>query len=193
MIKRLLILAFAVAVTNLRAADEYTIDTAHTQVGFSVKHMVIATVRGHFKEFSGKVLYDAQDITKSQIEGVIKTASIYTDNEKRDAHLRSADFFDATQYTDITYKSKKIFKRNNEWVALGDLTMRGVTKEIELTFTVSDQITDPYGNLRVGVEAKGKINRLDFGVSWNKTLDGGGVVVSNEVTIELTGEFIKKK
>ncbi|HPI73496.1 MAG TPA: YceI family protein [bacterium] len=175
------------------AAEEYSIDAAHTQVGFSVKHMVIATVRGHFKEFSGTVFYDEIDITRSRIEGVIKTASIYTDNEQRDEHLRTSDFFDAAQYPEIRYKSKKILKRNDEWVAVGDLTIRGVTREVELTFTVSEPIVDPYGNARIGVEARGKINRQDFGVAWSKKLDSGGLVVGDEVKLELAGEFIKKK
>jgi len=192
--KQLLSLIFLLFAAGFAAAaDEYSIDAAHTQVGFSVKHMVIATVRGTFKEFSGTVFYDEKDITRSRIEGVIKTASINTDNEKRDEHLRASDFFDAAQYPDIRYKSKKIMKRNDEWVAVGDLTMRGVTKEIELTFTVSESIVDPYGNTRIGVEARGKINRQDFGVAWSKKLDSGGLVVGDEVKLELAGEFIKKK
>ncbi len=192
--KRLFLAMFALSAAGYSAAaEEYLIDAAHTQVGFSVKHMVIATVRGHFKEFSGTVFYDEKDITRSRIEGVIKTASIYTDNEKRDEHLRASDFFDAATYPEITYKSKKILKRNDEWVAVGDLTMRGVTREIELTFTVSEPILDPYGNTRVGVEARGKINRQDFGVAWSKQLDSGGMVVGDEVKLELAGEFIKKK
>ncbi|NLP11714.1 polyisoprenoid-binding protein [bacterium] len=192
--KRLLLtLIMLLSAGYAAAAEEYVIDAAHTQVGFSVKHMVIATVRGTFKEFSGTAFYDEKDITRSHIEGVIKTASINTENEKRDEHLRSSDFFDASSYPEIRYKSKKILKRNDEWIAVGDLTIRGVTREIELTFTVSEPIKDPYGNTRIGVEARGKINRQDFGVSWSKTLDSGGLVVSDEVRLELAGEFIKKK
>ncbi len=189
-----LVTAFAVlTLTTARGADEYTIDAAHTQVGFSVKHMVIATVRGYFREFSGTVFYDEKDIAKSTISGKIKVSSINTDNEKRDEHLRSADFFNAEQYPDITYVSKKIVKQDKGLAAIGDLTIRGVTKEIRLDFSVTGKITDPWGNERVGVEASGKINRQDFGVSWSKTMDNGGLVVSDEVKLELFGEFVKKK
>ena len=193
MLKRLLIVAFLLSVGSVWAADEYTIDVPHTQVGFSVKHMVISTVRGSFKEFSGKIFYDDKDITKSTIEGVIKTASINTENEKRDEHLRGSDFFDAVKYPDITFKSKKIVKRGDGYVAIAEFSMHGVTKELELPFTIVGKITDPWGNYRIGVEAKTTINRQDYGVTWSKSMDGGGLVVSDTVTIELTGEFIKKK
>jgi polyisoprenoid-binding protein YceI len=193
MMKRIVSAVLFLALSSAFAADEYTIDAAHTQVGFSVKHMMITTVRGSFKEFSGKIFYDEKDVTKSTIEGVIKVASINTENEKRDEHLRSADFFDAVKYPDITFKSKKIVKRGTGYVAIGDLAMRGVTKELELPFTIIGKITDLRGNVRIGVEAKTKINRQDYGVSWNKVIDNGGLVVSDEVTLDLTGEFIKKK
>lgn len=193
MMKHLLTAIFALTLSTAWALDEYTIDAAHTQVGFSVKHMVISTVRGNFKEFSGTVFYDDKDISKSTITGAIKVGSVNTDNEKRDEHLRSADFFNAEKYPDITFTSKKVFKGDQGLVAVGDLTMHGVTKEIRLEFSVTEKITDPWGNERIGVEAKGKINRQDFGVSWSKSMDNGGLVVSDEVKLELFGEFVKKK
>ncbi len=175
------------------AAQEYTVDNSHTEVGFSVKHMVIATVRGQFSDFSGTIFFDENDLSKSSVEGVVKVASIKTANEKRDEHLRGADFFDAAQYPDIVFKSKKIEKKGEDYIVYGDLTMRGVTKEIALDFTITGKVTDPWGNERVGLEASGKINRMDFGVSWNKTLDAGGFVVSEEVKINILAELIKKK
>ncbi len=175
------------------AAQEYTVDNSHTEVGFSVKHMVVATVRGQFNNFSGTIFFDENDLGKSSVEGVVKVASISTANEKRDEHLRSADFFDAAQYPDIVFKSKKFEKKGDGYVVYGDLTMRGVTKEIALDFTITGKITDPWGNERVGLEASGKINRMDFGVSWNKTIEAGGLVVSEEVKINILAELIKKK
>ena len=190
---KLFVLFIGLFAFTAQAAQEYTIDTAHSEAGFSVKHMVIATVRGIFTEFSGKVFYDENDISKSSVEGVIKTASINTANAKRDEHLRSADFFDAAAYPEILFKTKKIEKKDAGYVATGDLTIRGVTKEIILDFEITGKITDPWGNERVGLEALGAINRQDFGVSWNKSLDNGGVVVSNEVKLLIQAEFIKKK
>ncbi|MBN2354736.1 polyisoprenoid-binding protein [candidate division KSB1 bacterium] len=177
---------------TVHAAEEYLIDKAHTEVGFKVKHMVITTVRGKFAEFSGKIFYDENDVSKSSVEGTVQVSSIDTGNEKRDAHLRSGDFFDAEKYPEITFKSKKIKEENGNWVAIGDLTMRGVTKEIRVPFTIVGKIVDGMGKERVGLEATAKINRKDFGVSWNKTFDNGVIVVSDEVEIEIHGEFIKK-
>jgi polyisoprenoid-binding protein YceI len=174
------------------AADEYLIDSAHTQIGFKVKHMVVTTVQGKFNEFTGTVFYDEKDVTKSSVQGTIKVASIDTDNPKRDEHLRSADFFDAANFPEITFKSKKIVKQGDGLVAIGDMTIRGVTKEIKVPFTINGKVVDPWGKTRVGLDATASINRQDFGVSWNKTLDNGGVVVSNEVKIEINAEFIKK-
>jgi len=173
-------------------ADEYLIDNAHTQIGFKVKHMIVATVLGKFNEFSGQVFYDEADVTKSTVQGTIKVASISTDNPKRDEHLRSADFFDVATHPDITFKSKKIIKQGNGFVAFGDLTIRGVTKEIKVPFTITGKLVDPWGKTRIGLEATAAINRQDFGVSWNKALDNGGLLVSNDVKIEINAEFIKK-
>jgi polyisoprenoid-binding protein YceI len=175
------------------AGQEYTVDNSHTEVGFSVKHMVVATVRGTFTEFSGKVFYDEQDVSKSTVEGVVKVASINTSNTKRDEHLRGADFFDAAAFPEILFKSKKVEKAGDGFVVIGDLTMRGVTKEVKLNFVITGKVTDPWGNERIGLEASGKINRQEFGVSWNKSLDNGGFVVSDDVKIDILAELIKKK
>ncbi|HOC87961.1 MAG TPA: YceI family protein, partial [bacterium] len=177
----MIVLMIGLFAFGARSAQEYTIDAAHSEVGFSVKHMVVATVRGNFTEFSGKIMYDENDISNSSVEGVIKTASINTGNSKRDEHLRNSDFFDAANHPEILFKTKKVEKKGDGFVAIGDLTMRGVTKEVALDFEITGKITDPWGNERVGLEARGVINRQDFGISWNNALDNGGVVVSNEV------------
>lgn len=187
-------LALAALVPPAVAADTFTFDTSHTTVGFAVKHMVISTVKGRFNDFSGTIMYDPQDVTKSSVEVTIKTASVDTGNADRDKHLRSADFFDAEKYPEITFKSTRVEKRGNGYVAHGPLTMHGVTKEVELPFTVTGVINDPWGNIRLGAEVEPvKVNRQDFGVSWSKALDSGGLVVSDDVALELSVEAVKKK
>lgn len=179
-------------VSSAFSADLYDIDKAHTRVGFAVKHMVISTVRGEFSDYDGKIYFDEKDITKSSLEGTIKVASINTNNEKRDNHLRSGDFFDAEKYPEIKFKSKSIQKKGENYVMIGDFTIRDVTKEIEIPFKLIGTLMDPWGSKRVGIEAEFNINRKDYGVAWNKTLDNGGFVVSDEVTIEIAFEGIKK-
>lgn len=190
---KMIVLMIGLFAFGARSAQEYTIDAAHSEVGFSVKHMVVATVRGNFTEFSGKIMYDENDISNSSVEGVIKTTSINTGNSKRDEHLRNSDFFDAANHPEILFKTKKVEKKGDGFVAIGDLTMRGVTKEVALDFEITGKITDPWGNERAGLEARGVINRQDFGISWNNALDNGGVVVSNEVKLLIQAELIKKK
>lgn len=175
------------------SADVYKIDKAHSRIGFSVKHMVISTVRGEFSEYDASVVFDEKDVTKSTLEGTIKVASINTNNERRDGHLKGADFFDVENYPEIKFKSSKVEKKGDKYVMHGDITMRGVTKHIDIPFTIVGTVTDPGGNIRIGIEAELTINRKDFGVSWHKTLDNGGLVVSDEVKIELFFEGIKVK
>jgi polyisoprenoid-binding protein YceI len=175
------------------AADTYTIDKAHSSVLFVVKHMVISKVKGEFNEYTGVIQYDEADVAKSSVEVTIKTASIGTRDEKRDGHLRSPDFFDAEKYPEITFKSKRIEKSEDGFVAVGDLTMRGVTKEIKIPFEITGFVTDPWGNTRMGVSAELKIDRQDYGISWSQKLDAGGLVVSDTVEIELEIEAVKAK
>lgn len=171
------------------AAEEYKTDRAHSSVEFTVRHFMINKVRGEFKDFTANATYDAEDMSAWSVTATIQTASIDTENEKRDDHLRSADFFDAANNPEITFKSKSITKEGDGYVAIGDFTMRGVTKEIKLPFEITGQITDPWGNKRIGIEASLTINRQDYGVSWSKSMDNGGLVVSDEVKIELNMEF----
>ncbi|MEJ2720205.1 MAG: YceI family protein [bacterium] len=173
------------------AADTYTIDRTHSSVLFVVKHMVISKVKGEFNEFSGTIKHDEGDIANSSVDVTIKTASVDTKNERRDGHLKSADFFDVEQHPEITFKSKKIEKTDAGLVAVGDLTMRGVTKEVRVPYEITGTITDPRGNRRMGISAKLTLNRQDYGVSWNQTLDAGGLVVSDDVGIEIELEAIK--
>lgn len=172
------------------AGEKFEIDASHSNVGFTVRHMVVAKVSGSFKKFSGTIIYDEQDISKSSVSVTIKTASVDTDNERRDGHLRSGDFFNATTDSIITFASKKIEKRGEGFVALGDFTLRGVTKQIELPFTILGKIKDPWGNTRLGIEASISINRFDYGVKWDNKIADGNLVVSDKVDITLTIEAI---
>jgi polyisoprenoid-binding protein YceI len=174
------------------SADTYQFDTAHTNIGFVVKHMVITNVKGNFTEYSGTIVLDENDLSKSSIDVIINTASINTNNQRRDDHLRSGDFFLADEYPNISFKSKNISTSGDGYLARGILTMRGISKEIELPFKIIGKITDTRGNIRMGIESELTINRQDYGISWSKTLDTGGLVVSDEVKIELDLELIKK-
>lgn len=176
---------------SMLAFGQYKVDVAHTSVSFSVKHMVIATVRGSFTNFEGEINYDENDISKWSVKGKIFVDSINTNNSDRDKHLRSADFFDAKKFPYITFESKRFRKEGDGYICTGTLTMKGVSKEIEIPFKILGKVKDPWGKERIGVEASLKLNRQDFGISWSKTLDNGGLVVGNEVQIELSAEFVK--
>lgn len=168
------------------AADEYKIDPAHSAANFSVKHMLISTVHGRFAAVSGTIIYDEKDPSKSSVEAIIKADSVNTDNESRDKHLKSADFFEVEKFPEITFKSKRVEKRGNQLVAIGTLTMKGVSKDIELPFEIA-KLNTPRGTL-IGVGASTELNRQDYGVSYSRKLDNGGLVVSDTVKIELNLE-----
>lgn len=172
------------------SADKYVFDSAHTYIGFSVRHLGISNVRGKFKDFSGTFLIDEKNMSKCVADVTIQVSSIDTNNEKRDAHLKSADFLDAEKFTAITFKSKALKKSKNGYVVTGDLTIHGVTKEVKIPFT-AEKVT-VMGKTHIGVEGGLTINRLDYGVKWNKILDMGGLMVGNDVTIELTVDAIKE-
>lgn len=185
-------LAGLVMVSPVVRAATYDLDASHTTVGFGVRHMVVTTVHGKFNEFKGSLeVSEAGAIEK--VSATITAGSVDTDNADRDKHLRSPDFFDAEKFPSLTFESKKVEKSGEAYNVTGDLTIRGVTKEITLPLTLSGPITDPWGNVRVGVEGQTKINRKDYGLVWNKTLDGGGLVVGDEVTINISAEAIQKK
>ena len=169
-------------------------DTAHSQVTFSVKHMMVSSVKGNFNVFGGKLDIDEANPANSWVEAEADVKSINTRDENRDNHLRSGDFFDAATHPAISFKSKKIEAAGEgEYRVLGDLTIRGVTKEVLFNAEYSGQIKDPYGNDRAGLNAKAAISRKDFGLTWNALLESGGAVVGDKVTIEIDLEATKEK
>lgn len=171
----------------------WQIDTAHSSANFSIKHMMIAKVHGGFEKLSGTLHYDASEVTKSYVEASIDAASINTREAQRDGHLKSADFFDVEKYPTIDFKSKRVEKDGDDLKVTGDLTIRGVTKEIVLDVEgPSAEMKDPYGNIKIGISATTKIKRKDFGLTWNAALEAGGVLVGDDVTISLDVQFAKK-
>ncbi len=189
-----LIVAVALMVPFYAQAATYTLDPAHTSIGFKVKHLMITNVKGVFEKFQGTLILDEKDITKSKLNATIEIASINTNIGKRDDHLRSADFFDAAKYPTMTFESTKIEKAGADKLKVtGNLTIRGVTKPVVLNVEgLNQEIKTPQGGLKRGASATGSINRQDFGVSWNKKLDAGGVVVADEVHIIIDAELDKK-
>jgi polyisoprenoid-binding protein YceI len=171
----------------------YDVDPEHSNIGFSVDHMVVSKTRGQFMEYTGFIEMDPDAKTVKTIEATIKTPSITTNHPKRDTHLKSPEFFDVEKYPTMTYKMKSYHKNGDGYTAIGDLTLRGVTKEITLVGNFNGVNKDPWGNTRAGFTAEGKVNRKDFGVNWNKALDNGGVIVGNDVLIKLDVECIKAK
>jgi polyisoprenoid-binding protein YceI len=169
------------------AADEYKIDPVHTTVGFAVKHMVVNTVHGRFTDCNGQILYDDKDPAKSSVNVTIKTASINTENAQRDAHLKSADFLNVEKFPEITFQSKSLEKKADGFVAHGMLTIRGVSKEVDLPFKVNGPI-NVGGNGLLGAEASLTINRQDYGVAWSQSLAPGELVVGNDVKIDINVE-----
>ena len=188
------VLTGALALPASATISTWQIDPAHTAAGFAVKHLMISTVRGQFKGVNGTVVWDDQDISKSTIDVTIDAKTIDTSEPKRDEDLRSDKFFETAKYPTITFKSKKIENVSaGKLKVTGDLTIHGVTKEVVLDVEgPSNPIKDPWGNTRVAANATTKINRQDYGVKWNANIDGGGVVVSDEVTITIDLEMVKK-
>jgi len=173
-------------------ADKYDFDPMHTQIGFGVKHLVISTVKGNFKEFSGNILYDPADLAASSVNVTIKAASIDTGVQKRDDDLRSPNFFDTAKFPELTFSSSRVVKQGDGYVAHGMLTMHGVSKEVTLPFTLAGPIKGMMGEQRIAAEGSLTVNRRDWGLTWDKTLETGGLVVSNEVKIEFAVEAVKK-
>ena len=171
----------------------WKIDPAHSRAEFKVKHMMISNVKGSFSGLTGTLIEDTADPIRSQVEATIDISSISTGDEQRDAHLKSADFLHHEQHPVMTFKSTKIEKKGDEEYAVtGDLTVRGVTKSV--TFAVEGPSApgkDPWGNTRIGLSATTKINRKDFGLTWNAALETGGILVGEDVQIALDIQFIK--
>lgn len=165
-------------------SGDYTIDPTHTRIGFSTRHAMVTTVRGQFGDFTGTAHVDTANPANSRVELVIQTASIDTGVADRDAHLRSADFFDADQNKEITFVSTKVERGGEDWVITGDLTIKGVTKPVTVAFEPTGSARDPFGNLRIGFEGGSAINRKDWGLTWNAALETGGVLVSEKIKLE---------
>jgi polyisoprenoid-binding protein YceI len=174
--------------TALFAVDTYTIDPVHSSIAFSVKHMVVSTVHGNFREFNGTINYDPKDPTKGSVEVHIKAASIDTGSDKRDNHLRSSDFLDVEKFPELTFKSTQIEKSGDSYIARGPLTIRGVSKDVAIPFTIGGTIKDAKGNTKLGTDASLTINRKDFGLIWNRAVEGGGVLVGDDVKVDLSVE-----
>ncbi len=175
-------------------AETYTVDKAHSEVLFSVRHMGVSKVTGRFNEFTGVVNGEPGKPQEASVEFTIKATSIDTNDAGRDKHLRSADFFDVEKFPEITFKSSKVTaKGQNQYDVTGTLTMHGVAKEVTLPVTLAGPVKDPRGNEKVGFEATAKLNRKDYGISWNRALDAGGVVVSDEVQVTINLEAAKAK
>jgi polyisoprenoid-binding protein YceI len=187
-------LAAALGVTSLSAlAETWAVDASHSTVGFAVRHMMVSNVKGSFDKFTASVEGSPTDPAAAKISATIEVGSVNTRDAKRDEHLRTADFFDAAKFPQMTFTSTKVEKTSATTAKVtGDLTLRGVTKPVVLDVEYTAPVKNPWGKTVVGASATGKINRKDFGVNWSKSLDGGGLVVGDEVTLQLDLEFVKK-
>jgi polyisoprenoid-binding protein YceI len=180
---------------SLAFASTWNIDPDHSNTGFKVRHLMVSNVKGVFSKVQGVVHVDEKDITKSNVNVTIETASIDTGVVKRDNHLRSADFLDVAKYPTMTFVSTKVAQNGAHGLKVsGDLTLHGVTRPVVLDVEeLSQESKDPMGNLRRGASASTKINRKDFGLTWNKALDAGGVAVGEDVAISIEVEMVKAK
>ncbi|WP_445713062.1 YceI family protein [Flavobacterium sp.] len=170
---------------------KWSIDPAHSEITFKVKHLMISNVKGEFKTFQANIY--GEDFTKSTISANIDASSISTNNNDRDTHLKSPDFFEVEKYPEITFVSTSIKKvDDDEFKLVGDLTIKGTTKEITLNTEFGGFMKDPYGNEKAGFSINGKLNRKDFGLNWNAALEAGGVMVANEIKIYAEVQFIKQ-
>ncbi|HET7584130.1 MAG TPA: YceI family protein [Gemmatimonadaceae bacterium] len=169
----------------------WKLDPAHTLVEFSAKHMMITTVKGRFTEVEGTIHADEDDISRSSVEARMKAASIDTRVEQRDNHLRSADFLDAEKFPDITFRSTKVEGTKEKFRITGDLTIRGTTRPVTLEATFEGRGKDPWGGERAGFSARGKIDRREFGLTWNQALETGGVLVGHDIKIEIDAQAVR--
>jgi len=192
MLRALLPVALLALSVPASAAD-YTVDTGHSQVGFTVSHLVVSTVRGQFSTFEGSVSTNGKGLLTG-FSGTVDVGSVDTRDAKRDGHLKSADFFDAATHPKMSFASRSVEGDNTRgYTVKGDLTIRGVTRPVTFAVEpVKGPVTDPWGNVKAGTVATTTINRQDFGVSWSQTLDAGGAVVGDDVTIQLELELLAK-
>ncbi len=195
--KTLKSLVFLLLVTSLINAQSkesvWVVDKAHSKIGFSVTHLLISEVEGYFKDFEIKVVTDRDDFENAKIEFTAKTASIFTDNDRRDEHVRSDDFFNAEKFPEMKFVSKSFKKTGkNKYRLVGDLTIRDVTKQVTLDVVYNGTIKDPWGNLKAGFNVTGQLNRFDYGLKWNALTELGGAVVDKIVKIRIHVELNKQ-
>jgi polyisoprenoid-binding protein YceI len=185
--------AFAASIMVAQAQTTWKVDASHSILGFTVTHLVVSEVDGRFKVYDGSIVTKTDDFTDAQINFTVDAASINTENEKRDEHLRSDDFFNAEKFPKLTFKSTSFKKvSGNKYVLEGELTIRDVTKKVKFDVTYNGQAKSPWGQTAAGFKATTTINRQDYNLKWNKALEAGGVLVSDVVTINLKLEFIKQ-
>ena len=192
--KRAMIILLLLAVPQLAFATNWKFDQPHTTIEFKIRHLMVSWVKGVFTDYEGSIIIDESDLSKSSVKIAIATSSIDTNNQKRDDHLRSPDFFDVATFPKMSFASKKVVVANGTPTKIiGDLTIRDVTREVELSVNeFSPVIKGPWGNTRRGASISTTINRSDYGLTWNKALEAGGVVVGDEVHISLEVEMIKE-
>ena len=188
------LLVAALAIPSLAFAANYEIDSSHSSAQFAIKHVMVSTVRGEFQKVCGTVVLDEKNLKASKIEATIDASTINTREPKRDAHLKSADFFDVAKFPNITFASTSVKAAGKDkFKVAGNLTMHGVTKPVVLDVeSPSTEVKDPYGNVKRGAVATTKLSRKDFGLNWNAALEAGGVVVGDEVKITIDLELNKK-
>ena len=172
-------------------AGDYTLDPAHSRLGFSARHAMVATVRGQFNEFTGTAHVDTAIPANSKVEVSIVANSISTGNEQRDGHLLSADFFESEQFPNITFTSTDVTRDGDDWTITGDLTVKGVTNSISVPFEFTGSAQDPMGNTRIGFEGAATLLRKDWGLTWNAALETGGVLVSDKIKLQFDISAIK--
>ncbi len=190
---RAVLAAATLVVPSFALAANWEIDASHSAASFAVKHLMVSTVRGGFSGVKGVVKVDEKDVTKSTVEATIDASTINTLDAKRDEHLKGADFLDVAKFPTLTFKSTKVEKAKDGLKVTGDLTLHGVTKPVVLNVEGPTQaVKDPWGNTKSGATATTTLNRKDFGLTWNKALEAGGVVVGDEIKVTLDLELSKK-
>lgn len=190
---KFLVIALALLSPSLLAQTTWTVDKTHSKVGFKVTHLVITDVEGYFKNYDAAITTNGDDLTTSLIDFTINTSSIFTDNNDRDNHLRSDDFFNSEKYPQMTFKSKSMKKvSDNKYKLIGDFTIRDVTKQIELDVKYNGTVKDNRGNIKAGFKVTGEINRFDYNLKWNKAIEAGSLVVGKDVELIVDLQLIKK-
>jgi polyisoprenoid-binding protein YceI len=178
---------------TLTRTGDYVLDTSHSRLGFSARHAMVTKVRGQFGGFAGTAHVDTETPANSKVELSIDPATVTTGSADRDAHLRSADFFDVETYPEWTFRSTEVSRDGDDWTITGDLTIKDVTKPVTIEFEETGQAVDPFGNTRIGFEGKTTINRKDWGLTWNAALEAGGVLVSDKIGLEFDISAIRQE